>query len=82
LKVKPPARVAQIFIIGNEKTPDATILEQVPFFPGQILSYPDLRIAEQNLSRLKGFKSSPKVTVLDREGDSEFKDIEITVEEK
>ena len=82
LKEKPPARVGQIFLIGNEKISDTTILEQLPFCPGQILSYPDLSIAEQNLSRLKGLKSKPIVTVIDQEGDSEFKDIEITVEEK
>lgn len=77
---KPPARVGQIIIIGNEKTSDKAILEQVPFFPGQILNYPDLRIAEQNLSRLKGLKSNPKVTVIEAHG--EFRDIQITVEEK
>lgn len=81
-KEKPPARVGQLIIIGNEKISDEAILEQVPFFPGQILAYPDLRIAEQNLSRLKGLKSNPKVTVIDREGDGEFKDIEIRIEEK
>ena len=79
---KPPARVGQIIIIGNEKTSDEAILGQLPFFPGQILNYPDLRIAEQNLSRLKGLKSNPKVTVIGREGDGEFRDIQITVEEK
>jgi hypothetical protein len=82
LKEKLPARVGQIFIIGNEKTLDSDILEQLPFYPGQILNYPDLRTAEQNLSRLTGLKSKPKVTVIDQEGKSEFKDIEITVEEK
>lgn len=79
---KRQARVGQIFIIGNETTPDVAILEQVPLFPGGLLNYSDLRVAEQNLSRLKGLKSKPKVTVLDLEGDSEFKDIQITVEEK
>ena len=79
---KPPARVGQIFIIGNKKIPDETILEQVKLYPGMLLDYTDLRIAEQNLSRLKGLKSNPKVTVIDREGAGEFKDIEITVEEK
>lgn len=81
-KGEPQVWVGQIFIIGNEKTPDIAILEQVPFFPGGLLNYSDLRIAEQNLARLTGFKSNPKVTVLDLEGDSEFKDIEIRVEEK
>jgi hypothetical protein len=33
-----------------------------------ILKYSDLRSAEQNLSRLNGIKSKPKVIVIDREG--------------
>lgn len=82
-KEKPPARVGQIFIIGNEKTGHNVILKQVPLFPGQILTLPDdLQIAEKNLARLKGLKSKPTVTVIDREGDGVFKDIRITVEEK
>jgi RNA polymerase sigma factor (sigma-70 family) len=79
---KPPTRVGQIFIIGNEKTSDTVILEQVPLFPGQPLNDSDVREAERNLSRLKGFKRNPKVEVLDRDSDTEFKDIQITVEEK
>jgi outer membrane protein assembly factor BamA len=81
-KEKRPARVGQIFIIGNEKTSDEAILEQVKLCPGQLLNFSDLRVAEQNLSRLKGLKSNPRVTILDREGDGHFKDIQITVEEK
>jgi hypothetical protein len=83
-ELKEIVRVGQIFLIGNEKTSDAMILGQVPIFPGQFLTFHDLQIArqiaEQNLSRLKGLKSNPKVTVI--EGAGEFKDIEITVEEK
>ncbi|HEY7427890.1 MAG TPA: POTRA domain-containing protein [Gemmataceae bacterium] len=79
---KPLARVGQVFIIGNKKIADAAILEQVPLFPGQILSYPDVAAAEKRLSRLKGLKGRPKVTVIDREGDGAYKDIQITVEEK
>ncbi len=77
---KPPARIWRIFIVGNKKISDEAILEQVRLCPGQLLSYPDLRAAEKNLSRLKGFKSNPKVTVIDHV--DEFKDIRITVEEK
>ncbi len=79
---KPPARVGQLFIIGNKKIADEVILEQVKLFPGQILNYPDLHAAEKKLSRIKGLKSNPKVTVIESEGESEFKDIQITVEEK
>ncbi len=79
-EARPPARIWRIFIVGNQKISDEAILEQAKLYPGQLLSYPDLRIAEQNLSRLKGLKSKPKVTVIDHE--DEFKDIHITVEEK
>src|SRR5262249_51923866 len=44
-----PARVGQIIIIGNKTTRQNVILRQVPLYPGQILTYPDLRIAENNL---------------------------------
>jgi len=81
-KEKPPARVGQIFITGNKIISDDIFLKALDLFPGQILTYPALQIAEKKLSRLKGLKSSPKVSVLDREGDGEFKDIQITVEEK
>lgn len=89
-----PARVGQIFIIGNERTRDNVILRQVPLFPGQILTFPDLDIAKAKLMRLGIFAGGPgqggpggqgspppEVNVLDREGDSEFKDIEIKVNE-
>lgn len=79
---KPHVRVGQIFIIGNEKTRDSVILEQLPLFPGQPFNDSDVREAERNLSRLKGFKSNPKVEVLDHDSDTEFKDIQIRVEEK
>ena len=79
---KEPARVGQIFIIGNEKTPHDVILDQVQLYSGQVFSAADLRAAERKLARLKGFKSPPKVTVVDPDDDSPFKDIKITVEEK
>jgi RNA polymerase sigma factor (sigma-70 family) len=82
LEEKPPTRVGQIIITGNKKILDSEILEQLKLYPGQVLTFPDPQAAQQNLSRLKGLKSNPKVTVIDREGNSGFKDIEITVEEK
>jgi RNA polymerase sigma factor (sigma-70 family) len=80
-KEKPPARVGQIFISGNKKLSDEGILRRVPLLPGQILSFPDLDIAERNLARLKGLKSA-QVSVIDRVGEGVYKDIQITVEEK
>jgi outer membrane protein assembly complex protein YaeT len=81
-----PARVGQIFIVGNTRTRQNVILRQVPLYPGQVLSYPDIRLAERNLARLNIFEASPDgairptVTVLDNT-DSPFKDILIQVQE-
>jgi outer membrane protein assembly factor BamA len=87
IKEKQPQRVGQIFIIGNERTPQQVILEQVPLHPGQVLSYADLHKAEENLSRLGIFETSPDgsvrptITVIDNPGDpdSPYKDILINV---
>jgi outer membrane protein assembly complex protein YaeT len=81
-----PARVGQIFIIGNLRTRQNVILRQVPLFPGQILTYPDLQLAENNLKRLGIFTSGqdgplPTVQVMPGQEDKEFKDIRIDVTE-
>jgi len=84
---RPPARVGQVFVVGNERTKQNVILRQVPLFPGQVLTYPDLRLAEKNLARLNIFEASPDgavrptVTVLDPDLESEFKDLLVTVQE-
>ncbi len=84
---RPPASVGQIFIVGNEVTRQNVILRQVPLFPGQILSFPDLRVAERNLAQLQIFETNqetgvrPTVTVLDPEGDNPVKDVLVTVQE-
>jgi outer membrane protein assembly factor BamA len=86
---KEPARVGQIFIEGNERTSQGVILDQVQLYPGQVLSYPDLQKAEQNLARLGLFVTNPDgtvrptVTVLDNtvDPDSLYKDILIKVKE-
>ncbi len=79
-----PARVGQVFIVGNERTKDHVILRQVTEYPGQILSYPDLRVAQHNLERLGIFKpGSVDVTAEDdpNNPDSEYKNIFVKVEE-
>jgi outer membrane protein assembly complex protein YaeT len=84
---KQPALVGQIFVIGNERTRQNVILRQVPLYPGQILTYPDLRVAERNLQRIGIFESSPDgsekptVTIKDPNSDSPFKDILVQVKE-
>jgi hypothetical protein len=85
---KDPARVGQIFIIGNENVKQDVILRQVPLFPGQVLTYPALRDAERNLEKTGLFGVDPEngirptVRVVDSGDGSGFKDIIITVEEK
>jgi outer membrane protein assembly complex protein YaeT len=80
-------RVGEILIVGNERTRQNVILRQIPLYPGQILTYPDLRVAERNLTRLNIFATTPDgathptVTVLDPEGDNVFKTILVTVQE-
>jgi outer membrane protein assembly complex protein YaeT len=84
---RPPARVGQILIAGNEVTRQNVILRQVPLYPGQILTYPDLRVAERNLAKLNIFETNPEkgirptVTVLDNNDDTEFKDVLVQVKE-
>jgi outer membrane protein assembly complex protein YaeT len=84
---RPPARVAGVTIVGNTTTRDNVILRQIPVYPGQILSYPDLRVAEKNLARLGIFEMDPSkggpphVSVLDPESESPFKQILINVQE-
>jgi outer membrane protein insertion porin family len=85
---RPPATVGQIYVVGNTVTRQNVILRQVPLYPGQTLTYPDLRLAERNLAKLNIFTSNaetgvrPTVTVLDPEGDSAVKDILVNVQEE
>jgi outer membrane protein assembly factor BamA len=79
------AKVGNVIIVGNERTRDEVIRKALPFYPGQLLRYPDLRTAERNLEKLgiflvdKGKGIRPTVTVL--ESDGEFKDILVQVQE-
>jgi hypothetical protein len=76
----PPVRVGQIFLVGNEKTPQEAILALVPINPGQVLVYTDLRTAEQNLKRLF---NSATVTVIGAEAaGGPFRDVLISVQEQ
>lgn len=84
---RPPARVGQIIIIGNEVTRENVIRRQIPLYPGQVLSYPDVRLAELNLARLNIFENNqetgirPTVNVLDPDPDNPYKDVLVTVQE-
>jgi outer membrane protein assembly complex protein YaeT len=88
LQEKPPAKVGDIIISGNEVTRDNVIRRQIGLYPGQTLTYPDLKVAEKNLARLNIFEVDPAkgikptVSVLDPDSDKEFKDILVTVQEQ
>ncbi len=87
IKERPAARVGQIFIEGNDTTRQNVILRQLNLFPGQPLSYPEIRAAAQNLNKLNLFENSPEsgvrptVSVLDPDSDTPFKDILVNVQE-
>ncbi len=86
---RPPAKVGQIIIVGNEVTKSRVILRALGIFPGQTLRYPELRRAEQMLTRLNLFETNPElgtrptVTVLEdpNNPNSEFKDVLVQVKE-
>ena len=81
---RPPARVGQVFVVGNERTRQNVVLRQVPLYPGQVLSYPDLRVAAHQLERLGIFKpGSVSVTAEDdpTNPDSEYKNVFVNLEE-
>jgi outer membrane protein assembly complex protein YaeT len=84
---RPAAKVGQIIIYGNKVTKQNVILRQIPLYPGQVLTYPDLRVAERNLARLNIFEADqekgirPTVEVLDPDGPNPIKDIAVHVEE-
>jgi outer membrane protein assembly complex protein YaeT len=83
----PQTRAGDVIIQGNTVTQDRVIRREIPIYPGQILSYPDLLVAEANLERLGIFKSDPAtgvrptVEVLDPAGDAPIKDVLVTVQE-
>ncbi len=82
---QPPARVGDIRLIGNTRTQDRVILRNIPLYPGQILTYPDIFAAESRLANLGIFEVNPEtgvrptVRVVDNEGVE--KDIEVVVQE-
>jgi outer membrane protein assembly complex protein YaeT len=84
---RPPARVGQVIIVGNTVTQDRVIRHEIGLFPGQILSYPELRLAERNLIRRNIFEVNgetgvrPTVTVLDNDSDCSIKDILVQIKE-
>lgn len=87
IQERPPAIVGNVIIIGNDVTRDNVIRRQIPLYPGQVLTYPDMAVAEANLARLNIFETDPEkgarptVTVLDPDSDNPCKDILVRVQE-
>ena len=84
---RPPWTVGQVIVIGNEVTRENVIRRQIPLYPGQVLTIPDLQVAEANLARLGIFETDPEkgqrptVTVLDSDSDNPVKDVLVQVQE-
>jgi outer membrane protein assembly complex protein YaeT len=80
-----PKRVGEIRVIGNTVTRQNVVLREVPIYPGQILTYPEIRRAEANLARLGIFEMNqegvrPHIEVEDIEG-SDFSNLNVYVQE-
>ena len=87
MQERPPNQVGQILIVGNDVTRQNVILRQVPLYPGQLLTFPDLKVGERNLARLNIFEADqekgirPTIEVLDPDGPNPVKDLLVTVQE-
>ncbi len=87
IQERPPDTVGTITIVGNTRTKMNVIERHILAYPGQLLSYPDLRLSEKELAKLGIFKSSPDggehptVTVIDEDSDNPIKNILVQVQE-
>jgi outer membrane protein assembly complex protein YaeT len=78
-------RLGPITVIGNDVTRQNVILRELPFYPGQILPYPEIRRAEANLARLGIFEVNqegvrPHIEIEDVPG-SDFVNANVYVQE-
>ncbi len=86
IEEKPPVTVGRIIIVGNTVTQDDVIRRALGLYPGQVLRFPELRIAEANLTRLGIFEADPQkgsrptVTAIPTE-DPNVQDILVQVKE-
>jgi len=83
---KTPAKVGEVIIVGNDVTQERIIRRVIGLYPGQVLYYPELRIAEANLARLGIFNVDPdkgvRPTLTVLESDNEYKNILVGVQEQ
>ncbi len=84
---RPPFTVGEVQIIGNTTTKDNVIRRVLGIYPGQVLTYPDLKRSEAALNRLNIFEADPSkgqrptVTVLDEDSENPVKNILVQVDE-
>jgi outer membrane protein assembly complex protein YaeT len=82
---QPQSKVGEVIIVGNTVTQDRVIRRMLGIYPGQVLRYPELRIAEQQLARLSIFEMNPDLgirpTVQALDSPGEFKDVLVKVQE-
>jgi outer membrane protein assembly factor BamA len=80
-QIKEPARVGQIFILGNKVTPQGFILDRLELYPGQVLTDADLCAARRRLLRLTVLGIGSSVSVSDDPTASAYKDVCVQVNE-
>jgi outer membrane protein assembly factor BamA len=84
---RPRFYVSEVNIIGNTVTRDNVIRRQLGIYPGQVLQFPALLQAEQNLTRLNILEVKPEegirptVTVPDLDTDNPLKQVLVQVQE-
>ena len=81
-----PAKVGEIFIRGNEVTKTRVIQRVLQLYPGQELSFPLVRQAENDLKKLGLFETNQETgvrpTVDVEETDNLYKNVTVTVKEQ
>ncbi|MEZ6143674.1 MAG: outer membrane protein assembly factor BamA [Zavarzinella sp.] len=86
----PPSRVGRMYVRGNTVTKDSIILRELAdagILPGQVLSYPGVRTAENNLRRTQLFMDNPMegvqptIELRDAIDNPNLKDVFVTVRE-
>lgn len=81
-----PVRINNIIIQGNDRTKDAVILRVLGLYEGQVLSWPQIRAAEERLANLGFFDVNreqgvrPSITVIDTDNPG-YKDVVVQVKE-
>lgn len=82
---RPMSYVGEVYIVGNTVTQDRVIRRMLGLYPGQVLRYPELKIAEQQLARLNIFEMDPQLgvrpTVQVIDSPNQYKDILVKVQE-